>query len=165
MTTDEIDKALEPLVEGYNQYWEWWRAMAMAGKPLPPGGVAAVTPITVLEHSLMELKMGVAEALPVNPDVITIEMDVDAAGRPLPQINVGRDPALRTFVRKVTGAKAPEDVDKAVQDHVMKVNKVVYRQWLEVLSERMNRISLVRKDLLPTKIVDKLHGHPDKVTT
>lgn len=62
---DHVDKLLAPLVEGWTTYYEWWRAMAHAGKPLPTGAVCALTPMSLLEHSLLELRGEVAKVLQV----------------------------------------------------------------------------------------------------
>jgi hypothetical protein len=135
--------------------------MAVAGKPLPPGGVVAVTPVSVLEHSLVELKVGVSESLKVDPDIVTIQLDFDDAGRPLPIVNVGHSPHLRQFVRQMSGAKTEEDLEAALKAHINMTLKIIYHQWLAIFKERMERINRVRKDLMPAKIVDLLHGHPD----
>lgn len=156
LSDQELEEKLAPLLEGHKVYYEWWRAMAMAGKPLPPGGVAAITPTLVLEHSLGDLRAAISYALQVPLGVVRIRLDSDDAGRPLPIVDVGHSPDLRKLVRRMANTNTEEELQVALQQHVATVNKIVYHEWLGHLTIRLDSCAKVRADLMPAKIEDML---------
>jgi hypothetical protein len=134
------------LKEGWMCYRDWWVARYRSGDPLPPGGVFILNRRAILMDELFRLHVEAAHGLGVPFDNITVDLDVDAAGRPVPRVDVRPPPGWMPDVPKRV-IMAGGDCDKLKNEYVTGFLNMKYRHLQERLSKRLKSLVTTRDDV------------------
>lgn len=139
------------LKEGWKTYQAWWLARYRSGNPLPPGGVFILNRRSILLDELFHLHVEAAHGLGVPFEAIIVRLDVDAAGRPVPQVDVYPPEGWMPDVPKRAIMEAGPDRQQLANDYVAGYLNVAYRHLQERLAVRLKSLDRIREDVAPTE--------------
>lgn len=140
------------LKEGWKAYRDWWLSRYRSNNPLPTGGVFILNKRAVLLDELFVLHVEAAVGLKVPFEAVKVDLDIDALGRPVPQLDVrppeGWGPDLPKRVIMEGG-----DRQKLVEEHVSGYLKVLYAKMRERLAARVKSVAKNRPDVAPKEVI------------
>jgi hypothetical protein len=128
-----------------------------SGNPLPPGGTFILNRRAVLLDELFRLHLEAAHGLGVPFDAITVDIEMDARGRPVPKVDVKPPPGWMPDVPKRVIIEAGDN-DKVMSEYIAGYLKVLYGQMSDRITVRVKSLSQVRAELAPKEIIRAQEG-------
>jgi hypothetical protein len=156
----EAAAALLPdhLKEGWKCYRDWWMSRYRAGDPLPPGGVFIMNKRAVLLDELFRLHVEAAHGLGVAFEQVTVDLDIDAMGRPVPTVDVRPPPGWMPDLPKRVIMEAGKDREQLANEYVSGYLQQLYKQLQERIAVRVRSLSANRPELQPQEVI---RGQPE----